>query len=90
MSRFWYAYKGTGSETDALNYSLVPWSPRFICLGGSAICAIYSLPNSLNPDLPVNISRNMVSYITASKALFDKYPNDGLHKPFVYSRPIAG
>lgn len=90
MRRYWYAYTGSGSETNPISYSQVPWNPKLICLGGSAVCAIYSLPNSINPDLPATISKNLITYITASKAIFDKFPNDGLEKPYVYSRPITG
>jgi len=86
MSRFWYAYTGNGDDTNPTNYVRINWNPDATCLGGSTTCTVYSQPNPLNPDIPLTFSKNVRSYLVASKALFDKFPNDGIEKPYVYSR----
>lgn len=89
MGRYWYAYTGNGDDTVLTNYIRVPWDPEFTCFGGSASCVIYSRPNSINPNLPTAISSNLQIYLTAGKALFDKYPNNGIQKPYIYTRSLS-
>ena len=89
MARFWYAYSGNGDDTHPGNYLRITWNIEFTCLGGSLVCAIYSRPNQTIPSVPSALSDNLKSYLVAGKALFDKYPNDGIHKPYIYTRPIS-
>jgi len=88
MRRYWFAFTGNGDDTNPSNYVLVNWQPEFICLGGSITCTIYSLPSSVNPYAPMPLSLNLKTYLVAGKALFDKYPNDGIQKPYIYTRPL--
>jgi len=88
MGRFWYAYTGNGDDTNPLNYIRITWEIEYTCLGGSLTCAIYSPPNGQIIAFPTELSNNIKSYLVAGKALFDKFPNDGINKPYIYTRPI--
>jgi len=89
MGRYWYAYSGNGDDTSSSNYIRISWDPEFTCFGGSITCVIYSAPNGLNAITPAPISNNIRNYLVAGKALFDKYPNDGIQKPYIYTRPVS-
>jgi len=86
MGRYWYAFTGNGDDTNSNNYIRVNWDPEFTCLGGSITCVIYSPPNGLNSNTPAGFSSNIKSYLVAGKALLDKFPNDGIQKPYIYTR----
>ena len=88
MARLWYAYTGNGDDTDPFNYIRITWDVEFTCLGGSLTCAIYSPPNPRIQSFPTDLSDNIKNYLVAGKALFDKYPNDGINKPYIYTRPM--
>lgn len=88
MRRYWFAYTGNGDDTNPGNYILVNWAPEFTCLGGSITCAVYAHASEINPLTPFPLSNNLKTYLTAGKALLDKYPNDGVNKPYIYTRPL--
>ena len=82
--RYWYFYSGTGSESDPSKYFRLAAGPC-ICSSGQEVCAIYALPNDIDPDRPNGgeLSGAIQIYITAARIISSYYPVEP-QKPFVY------
>jgi len=90
MSRFWYYFLGTGDETVPSRYGRITGDPTpgSLCATGQTVCAVYAIPNGLDPSIPAAINNTLKDYFVASRAAGGApYPlNDATHfdKPYVY------
>jgi len=92
MSRFWY-YFINGDESFPSSYGRIVGdpNPESLCGTGQTVCAVYAVPNGLNPGVPTAISTNLTNYFIGSRAAGGApYPiNDSVvyfDKPFVYMK----
>lgn len=84
--RYWYFYV-SGDEGDPSNYTRIFGDPVNSCLGGQIICAVYGLPNVVDPNFPqaFELANAFSSYAVAAKLILSCYPLPP-QKPYLYTR----